>query len=232
MISPGIRYSNIEPDHDISTESFPTGVSRRPRRNQCRIGTSPLAIAMKLSSTRLGREQVVAAGVERSVGRAIADGEEHPRRVEQEAELHRRRPSRARVGRELRAARGEHRRSPARGPPASSRSAFASAMSAPARLPLSTDDTYFGSSGAQVVRVVPVEQVAAVVLERAHRARASPRPGPPARRCRSSRSRARRPPRADRVRCWWATCAARPPAAASPGSCPAAGDGLRPSRTS
>ena len=48
MIRPGMRYSNIEPDHDIKMESFPTGVSRRPSLNQWRIGTSPFAIAMKL----------------------------------------------------------------------------------------------------------------------------------------------------------------------------------------
>ena len=43
-----MRYSNIDPDHDCSTESRPTGVNGRPSRNQCCTGTSPLAIAMKL----------------------------------------------------------------------------------------------------------------------------------------------------------------------------------------
>ena len=54
------------------------------------------------------------------------------------------------------------------------------------------------------------------------RCAASPRSGPPRRASRSSRSRAPRRPRAGTARCWWARCAPRPPAAASPGSCPAA----------
>ena len=48
MSNSGIRYSNIEPDHETSAEPLPTGVSARPRRNQCLDGTSPLAMAMKL----------------------------------------------------------------------------------------------------------------------------------------------------------------------------------------
>ena len=50
MTSDGIRYSNIEPDHEISAAPRPTGVTARPSRNQCRAGTSPLAMAKKLAS--------------------------------------------------------------------------------------------------------------------------------------------------------------------------------------
>src|SRR5437773_3999094 len=50
MTSGGIRYSNIDPDQDTSTESSSTGVRARPSRNQCETGTSPLAIATKLAS--------------------------------------------------------------------------------------------------------------------------------------------------------------------------------------
>ena len=50
MTSAGIRYSNIEPDHEISAEPRPTGVSARPSRNQWSAETSPLAIARKLAS--------------------------------------------------------------------------------------------------------------------------------------------------------------------------------------
>ena len=50
MTSDGIRYSNIDPDHEISAAPCATGVTARPRRNQCRAGTSPLAIARKLAS--------------------------------------------------------------------------------------------------------------------------------------------------------------------------------------
>ena len=49
MTSAGIRYSNIEPDHEISAEPRPTGVSARPSRNQWSAATSPLAIARKLA---------------------------------------------------------------------------------------------------------------------------------------------------------------------------------------
>ncbi len=44
----GIRYSNIDPDHETSAEPRPTGVSGRPSWNQWSAATSPLAIAMKL----------------------------------------------------------------------------------------------------------------------------------------------------------------------------------------
>ena len=50
MTSAGIRYSNIDPDQEISADPRPTGVNARPKRNQCDEGTSPLAIAMKLAS--------------------------------------------------------------------------------------------------------------------------------------------------------------------------------------
>ena len=50
MTSDGIRYSNIDPDHEISAAPCPIGVTSRPSRNQWRAGTSPLAIAMKLAS--------------------------------------------------------------------------------------------------------------------------------------------------------------------------------------
>ena len=50
MTIDGIRYSNIEPDHEINAAPFATGVTARPRRNQCRAGASLLAMAMKLAS--------------------------------------------------------------------------------------------------------------------------------------------------------------------------------------
>ena len=49
IISAGIRYSNIEPDQEMSAEPRPTGVSARLRRNQCDNGTSPLAMEIKLA---------------------------------------------------------------------------------------------------------------------------------------------------------------------------------------
>ena len=50
MIKDGIRYSNIEPDHEMSAAPCATGVTLRPSRNQWLDGTSPLAMAKKLAS--------------------------------------------------------------------------------------------------------------------------------------------------------------------------------------
>lgn len=50
MTSVGIRYSNIEPDQEISAAPWATGVTAWPRRNQCRAGTSPFAMAQKLAN--------------------------------------------------------------------------------------------------------------------------------------------------------------------------------------
>jgi hypothetical protein len=44
MTSDGIKYSNIEPDQEISAAPLSTGVTARPSRNQCRAGMSPLAM--------------------------------------------------------------------------------------------------------------------------------------------------------------------------------------------
>ena len=60
---------------------------------------------------------------------------------------------------------GERRAARGSGRSTISRQACASAMRWPARLPLSTDETYFGSSGRQLARVVPVVEVAAEALE-------------------------------------------------------------------
>ena len=78
MISRGIRYSNIDPDHDNKTASLPTGVKERPSRNQCLTGTSPLAMAMKLNSRASEARRSYHPG-----------SRLHPGRVEQEAEFHR-----------------------------------------------------------------------------------------------------------------------------------------------
>ena len=39
MTSIGIKYSNIEPLHDMSTDSPPTVVSKRPSANQFSCGS-------------------------------------------------------------------------------------------------------------------------------------------------------------------------------------------------
>ena len=69
MTSAGIRYSNIEPDHEIRAEPRPTGVSARPRRNQCSAGDVALGDREEAGQARLRGEQVVVARVERAVRR-------------------------------------------------------------------------------------------------------------------------------------------------------------------
>ena len=49
MTSEGMRYSNMLPDQEIRADPAPMGVAARPRRNQCRVGTSPLAMAKRLA---------------------------------------------------------------------------------------------------------------------------------------------------------------------------------------
>jgi hypothetical protein len=49
MTSEGIRYSNIDPDQEMSAAPWPIAVTARPSRNQCLEATSPLAIATKLA---------------------------------------------------------------------------------------------------------------------------------------------------------------------------------------
>src|SRR5207253_10119459 len=73
MTSAGIRYSNIEPDHERRADPMPTGVKGRPSWNQCATGTSPLAMAMKLASR---------ASEARQIGRATrGEAVEHFRRA-------------------------------------------------------------------------------------------------------------------------------------------------------
>ena len=93
------------------------------------------------------------------VRRPIGQGEQRPR-------------ARGQARRQRRAGDSAMRR---QARPRHSAQALASAIRWPARLPLSTDETYRGSSGAQVVGVVPVVEVAAKALQPLHRRRASPR---------------------------------------------------------
>ena len=47
--SVGIRYSNIEPDHERSAARLPWPKKGRPSAPQCSTGTSPLAMATRLA---------------------------------------------------------------------------------------------------------------------------------------------------------------------------------------
>ena len=50
MTSEGMRYSNIDPDQESRAAPPPAAVTGRPSRTQCRVATSPLAMAVKLAS--------------------------------------------------------------------------------------------------------------------------------------------------------------------------------------
>ena len=89
IISAGIRYSNMEPDHEMRAKPRPTGVSARPRRNQWEDETSPLAMAMSPCQARLRSQQVVTVDVQLVVGDAVADGKFLTRAIKKKAEIHR-----------------------------------------------------------------------------------------------------------------------------------------------
>ena len=82
MTSAGIRYSNIDPDHEIERRARLRPASwARPSRNQCDAGTSPLAMATKLARRASEASRSYRAGVERAIRDAIPDGEQLARLV-------------------------------------------------------------------------------------------------------------------------------------------------------
>ena len=121
------------------------------------------------------------------------------------------RPSHARL-RRVRAT-GAITSGSAPGSSAISRSALPSVMSAPAKFPLSTDETYLWFERAQVVRIVPVEEIAVEVFEFLHRAQRGGDALDHLVQRRSTGSRARRQSRAGTARCSSATFVRRRPAA-------------------
>ena len=82
-----MRYSNIEPDHEMRAEPRPTGVSARPSRNQWSAGDVALGDREEARQTGLRGEEVVVARVQRAVADPEADREELARGVEQEREV-------------------------------------------------------------------------------------------------------------------------------------------------
>ena len=80
----------------------------------------------------------------------------------------------------------------------------------------------FGIERPQILRVVPVVEMAAESREAAHASQASPPAARPLRRFRSSRSRGRLRSTGDRGRDWSARSGARAPAPDLPGNCRAA----------
>src|ERR1700694_1455042 len=89
MTSDGIRYSNIEPDQEMSAAPCSTAVTARPRRNQCRAGTSLLAIATKLARRASEASRSSQLGSRASPGGGGANRQKPALPIEQEAELHR-----------------------------------------------------------------------------------------------------------------------------------------------
>ena len=88
MTSDGIRYSNIEPDHDTSAAPRPTGVTRG------RAGTSGGPARRPWRSPRSWRAALPtradrsSSGSSRILGDEIADRQEAPLGIEEEVELH------------------------------------------------------------------------------------------------------------------------------------------------
>src|ERR1700690_2040889 len=77
MTRDGMRYSNIDPDHDRSAAPKPV-----PARNIV------LGDCEKTREARLGRQQVVATWIERALRYAIADREQPTLRIEEKSEVH------------------------------------------------------------------------------------------------------------------------------------------------
>ena len=98
----GIRYSNIDPDHESSAEPRPTGRQGAPEVEPVLDGHVAPGDGDEARQSRLGGQQIVVARVERPVLRAIADREQIRGRVVEEREVHLLRP--ARVGRRGRVA--------------------------------------------------------------------------------------------------------------------------------
>ena len=97
MTSGGIRYSNIEPDQEIRAPPCATGVIARPSRNQCRAGSVALGDREEAGQPRLGRQEVVAIGIQRRLGNNKSDRQQLPLLVEEKAELHRHRHGAERI---------------------------------------------------------------------------------------------------------------------------------------
>ena len=89
MTSAGIRYSNIDPDQEMSAEPRPTGVKSAAQTKPVRRRNISFCDRDEAREARLGSQQVVAIGSKAAVRDAISDGKELSRVVEQESEIHR-----------------------------------------------------------------------------------------------------------------------------------------------
>ena len=85
----GIRYSNIEPDHEISAEPVPDGCQGTAEPEPVAGGYVSLGDRDEARKTRFGGKQVVIIGVETPIGNPISDREQLPLRVEEKVERHR-----------------------------------------------------------------------------------------------------------------------------------------------
>ena len=91
MTSDGIRYSNIDPDQEISAAPRETGVTARPRPEPVAGRNVSLGDRHEARQPRLRGEEIVTARVERALGDEIADREQLAVVVKQKSELHRER---------------------------------------------------------------------------------------------------------------------------------------------
>ena len=88
MTSDGIRYSNIDPDQEISAAPLAIGRDGAAEMEPMARRDVALGDRDEARKPRLGREQIVAARVEGAVRHAIADREQLAVRIEQEAVTH------------------------------------------------------------------------------------------------------------------------------------------------
>ena len=89
IISAGIRYSNIEPDHEMRAEPRPTGVSDPTQAKPVGSGNVAFGDRDEASKARFRSQQVVTVGVELVVGDAIPDGKLFAGVIKEKAEVHR-----------------------------------------------------------------------------------------------------------------------------------------------
>ncbi len=205
--SVGIRYSNIEPDHERSPASRPDRIERPAERGPVADRHVALGDRPQAREARLGGEQVVEARVELLLGDAKAD-------VEQVAARLYRKPKSGSIARRWQLAARSRQAISSRcvrafveevGTRAGEGEQVAAEVAA-------VDRRHVGRrQRRERSRVVPVQEVAAMARAAAASvARVASRRSQQVARCRSSRSDARRPAPAGTGRCWSARCGARP----------------------
>ena len=88
ITSDGIRYSNIDPDHEISAAPCATGISAAAEMEPVAGGNIALGDGEETRQPRFRRQKIVAIGIERAFGREAADRKQIALAVDEKAEVH------------------------------------------------------------------------------------------------------------------------------------------------